>query len=90
MICKRCWVSGRVQGVYYRGSTAEQARRHGVTGHARNLPDGRVEVLACGESAAVAALVAWLAVGPAAARVAAVEQEDVAVPDPVPTAFTTG
>ena len=45
MICKRCVVSGRVQGVYYRGSTARVAASLGVTGHAVNLADGRVEVL---------------------------------------------
>jgi acylphosphatase len=90
MICKRCWVSGRVQGVYYRGSTAAQARRLGVTGHALNLPDGRVEVLVCGEPAAVDALVAWLAIGPSAARVESVDQVEVAMPDPAPIGFTTG
>jgi acylphosphatase len=52
--CLRFFVSGRVQGVWFRASTREQARRHGITGHARNLPDGRVEVLACGRPAALA------------------------------------
>jgi len=89
MICKRCVVSGRVQGVFYRASTRAEARRLGLTGHARNLPDGRVEVLACGEGAAVDALIAWLWRGPTAAVVRDVSAEDVdgglAPPD-----FTTG
>ena len=89
MICKRCWVSGRVQGVFYRASTAEQARRLGVTGYAKNLADGRVEVLACGPEAAVAELVAWLSVGPTAARVTTVDQADVDIPAPPPSTFTT-
>jgi acylphosphatase len=69
-------VSGRVQGVYYRASTAAEARRLGVTGYARNLADGRVEVLACGEPASVTALCEWLWQGPRAARVADVRIED--------------
>ena len=76
LLCRRCWVSGRVQGVYYRASTASQARRLGVTGYARNLADGRVEVLACGEPEAVDALCAWLWEGPPAARVTGVRVED--------------
>jgi acylphosphatase len=73
MIAKRCLVSGRVQGVFYRASTAEQARRLGITGHAKNLPDGRVEVLACGEDAKVKELIDWLWKGPPAAEVRSVE-----------------
>ena len=69
MACRRCYVSGRVQGVFYRASTREQARRLGVTGYARNLTDGRVEVLACGDDAAVQSLCDWLRTGPPAARV---------------------
>ena len=53
--CRQCWVSGRVQGVYFRGATQRRAEELGVTGYARNLPDGRVEVLACGAAEAVAA-----------------------------------
>jgi acylphosphatase len=67
-------VSGRVQGVGFRAATVEQARRLGLLGHARNLPDGRVEVLAVGADAAVAALAAWLQAGPPLARVDAVER----------------
>jgi len=87
-ICKRCLVSGRVQGVFYRASTADQARRLKINGHAVNLPDGRVEVLACGEDAKVQELIAWLHQGPPAAEVAAVEVVD-AECDPIPWGFST-
>lgn len=86
--CLRCRVSGRVQGVFFRASTREQARRLGLSGHARNLPDGAVEVLACGPEGAVAALREWLWLGPPMARVTGVECEAVdLVP---PEGFTTG
>jgi acylphosphatase len=63
-------VSGRVQGVAFRAATAEEAERiGGLTGWVRNLPDGRVEVLAEGERRAVEALVAYCRRGPRAARV---------------------
>lgn len=75
MICMRCFVSGTVQGVWYRGSTRDKARELNVTGYARNLDDGRVEVLACGEEAAVRALRDWLWEGPALARVTHVQSE---------------
>jgi acylphosphatase len=71
----RCLVSGRVQGVYFRASTREQAAVLGVTGYARNLPDGRVEVVACGDRAAVERLRDWLRVGPPQARVTTVHCE---------------
>jgi acylphosphatase len=86
LLCRRCWVSGRVQGVWYRASTAAQARKLGVTGYARNLADGRVEVLACGEAAAVDALCEWLWQGPPAARVTGVRTEDTAC-DVIPAEF---
>jgi len=66
---KRCVVSGKVQGVWYRASAQRQAQRLGVTGIARNLPDGSVEVIACGDEAAVMALVDWCRRGPERARV---------------------
>lgn len=87
-ICKRCLVSGRVQGVFYRTSAAEQARRLGVTGYAWNLADGRVEVLACGEADAVNALIDWLWEGPPAAKVQGVEANDVSDTQ-IPTTFST-
>jgi acylphosphatase len=76
-IARRCWVAGRVQGVFYRASTARRAAELGVTGFARNLHDGRVEVLACGEPAAVQMLCDWLWQGSPASHVTAVEVEDV-------------
>lgn len=74
-ICIRCTVAGHVQGVFFRASAREQAQRRGVTGHARNLPDGRVEVLACGAPEDVNALREWLRHGPAQARVTGVACE---------------
>ena len=75
MICLRCIVSGRVQGVWYRAATRRQAEILGVSGHARNRSDGTVEVLACGEAAAVEALRAWLWEGPELAQVDNVQCE---------------
>lgn len=85
MPCKRYVVRGRVQGVFFRASTRAQALQLGLTGHARNLPDGSVEVLACGGEEAVAKLEAWLWQGPPAARVTSVEGED--SPGPPPADF---
>jgi acylphosphatase len=73
--CARFLVSGRVQGVFYRASAREQALRLGLTGHAKNLPDGTVEVVACGPAHALDALERWLRQGPPAARVEAVSRE---------------
>ena len=75
-VAKRCLVSGKVQGVFYRASTADRARALGMTGYAKNLPDGRVEVLACGEEAKVMALIDWLRQGPPAAKVQGVDVQD--------------
>ncbi|HQR29464.1 MAG TPA: acylphosphatase [Anaeromyxobacteraceae bacterium] len=69
----RARVTGIVQGVWYRQSTADEARRLGLSGTVRNLPDGAVEVLAEGTREAVEALLAWCRRGPPAARVEAVE-----------------
>ena len=74
MAAARFLVSGHVQGVYFRASTREQAQRLQLSGHARNLDDGRVEVLAVGTERAIEALAQWLEDGPPAARVAAVER----------------
>ena len=72
-VCKRYRVAGRVQGVFFRASTAEEGRRLGLQGWAMNLPDGRVEVFACGPVDAVDTLEIWLQRGPALAKVAHVD-----------------
>jgi acylphosphatase len=79
MLCNRCLVSGRVQGVFYRATAQQRARELGVRGYARNLPDGRVEVLACGEPASVDAFVSWLWTGSSASKVTVVEVAEVPV-----------
>jgi acylphosphatase len=71
--CMHCLVSGRVQGVFFRASAQAEADRLGVTGWARNLPDGRVEVLACGDRERLDAFRRWLGQGPSQARVDDVE-----------------
>lgn len=78
MATARFLVAGLVQGVNFRASTRACARRLGLNGYAKNLPDGRVEVLACGDAAAIARLEAWLRDGPPAARVDALAREDLA------------
>jgi len=68
-ICLRSIVSGSVQGVFYRATTQRKARELGVTGWARNCSDGTVEVLACGDEAAVQRLLDGLWQGSAQSSV---------------------
>jgi acylphosphatase len=68
-------VSGRVQGVFFRGTAADQARALGVTGYARNLDDGTVEIVAEGARGALEILAAWAHRGPRSARVEEVRME---------------
>lgn len=65
----RIAVCGRVQGVWFRGATQQTARRLGLTGWARNLADGSVEILAQGSPLAIDELIAWCHHGPPGARV---------------------
>jgi acylphosphatase len=69
-------VSGRVQGVFFRASSAQHATRLGIRGHAVNLPDGRVEVLAVGPASAIEEFGRWLRRGPPSARVDSVESRE--------------
>ena len=77
MASARFVVSGRVQGVFFRASTRDEALRLGITGSARNLDDGRVEVVATGPCDALAALETWLQHGPPSARVDRVERASI-------------
>lgn len=76
MRCAKFLVSGKVQGVFFRASARSEALALGICGHANNLADGRVEVLACGEAAALDELATWLAHGPPMARVDALQRID--------------
>lgn len=90
MSCRRFLVSGRVQGVFFRASTRERARQLGLTGHALNLEDGRVEVLAYGHDGVLDELRAWLQQGPPAADVTSVESVPLTDVAAWPADFTTG
>ncbi|MDA7086058.1 acylphosphatase [Pseudomonas sp. SA3-5] len=78
-ICLHGYVSGQVQGVFFRQATAEQAERLDVDGWVRNLGDGRVEVLLEGEEPAVRELAAWLEQGPPKAKVTTIALEEQAL-----------
>lgn len=67
--CRHVFARGRVQGVAYRWSTAEQARRLNLDGWVRNLSDGRVEAWLEGPIADIEAMMHWMASGPPAAQV---------------------
>lgn len=88
MICVKSFVSGRVQGVFYRESARRKAEELGVTGYAVNLSDGRVEVLACGEEKAVKQFQDWLWQGSRMAEVEDVKSERVEQ-EQVPERFST-
>ncbi|MFH0421213.1 acylphosphatase [Escherichia coli] len=69
-VCIIAWVYGRVQGVGFRYTTQYEAKKLCLTGYAKNLDDGSVEVVACGEEGQVEKLMQWLkSGGPRSARV---------------------
>lgn len=82
MECRLFRIEGRVQGVWFRESTRREAVPLGISGYARNMADGSVEVLACGEASALDRLAEWLQRGPPMARVTRVECHETDVTDP--------
>ena len=83
----RCLVAGRVQGVWFRATTARQAEQLSLRGWAKNLPDGRVEVVVAGDSRGLATLCGWLWEGPRGASVSGVTVEEWT--EPVASGFQT-
>ena len=78
------WISGRVQGVWFRASTRRRAEDLGLGGWVRNLPNGRVEALFEGEETAVRQAVEYVRQGPQHANVSSVELEEESISDPLP------
>jgi len=85
LVARRYLISGRVQGVGFRYFVEEAARREGVSGYVRNLPDGRVEALVEGDADTVGRVEATLWRGPRRARVDAVTIDEI-----VPSGKATG
>lgn len=75
------WISGKVQGVYFRASACEQAQSLGLTGWVRNLPDGRVEAIAAGKEQALDDFENWLWQGSERAEVEDIKVEPASPPD---------
>lgn len=70
-------ISGKVQGVYFRASSQQQAIEYSLSGYARNLEDGDVEVLVCGEEGNIEKMLTWLAQGPEEAEVTHIEHKQI-------------
>jgi len=68
-VCFQVHVSGTVQGVFFRASTQQQAIEFSISGYAKNLADGDVELMICGEQQNVEAMLKWLEHGPENAEV---------------------
>ncbi len=77
-VYKQIFVSGRVQGVFFRDSTRQLATRLNLSGGVRNLADGRVEVQVTGDETMVQELIKWLKIGPKLAKVSTIEVVDLA------------
>lgn len=72
----RVYISGRVQGVFFRAYTKEEADRLGLKGWVRNLPDGRVEAVFEGPASAIEEMIRWCHRGSPASKVTSVEVEE--------------
>jgi acylphosphatase len=75
--CLHLFVSGRVQGVWFRESMRQEALAHGATGWVRNLADGRVEAVVCGKESTLQDMLAWARKGPPLASVTQVTSEEI-------------
>lgn len=73
--CFHIYVSGKVQGVWFRASTQEKARELKLTGYVKNLQDRRVEIFACGELKQLKLFEEWLYIGPPLASVVQVDKK---------------
>ena len=87
MACEHYYISGRVQGVFYRANAYEVAQSLNLTGWVKNLPDGRVEAVACGNIEQLATLKAWLKKGPPMAKVQQVEVTGITVKPDLTASF---
>jgi acylphosphatase len=87
-VCCRCKVSGRVQGVFYRAAAQTRARELQITGYARNMEDGTVEVMACGEPDQVTRFQDWLWIGSSGCAVNNVQCEEISA-NLIPHQFNT-
>jgi len=80
-VCYIAHISGNVQGVYFRASAQQQAIEYNISGYARNLSDGDVEVMMCGHPENIERMLAWLHEGPELAQVTQVQSKQVALQD---------
>ena len=75
-VCKQIFVSGLVQGVFFRDSTRQKANELNLKGGVRNCRDGHVEVLVSGQDADVQIIIKWLEIGPKYAKVSTIKVLD--------------
>lgn len=79
MICVHAIVSGKVQGVFFRASTCEKAQTLGLCGRVKNLSDGTVDIIACGDRSAIMLFIDWLRQGPPRAQVSRLDWKEIPV-----------